>query len=85
MGMTTYYLRFPRTPGRHEKIWDHAAGSVIASEAGAIVTDIHGRPLDFGQGARLENNRGVICASADVHGRIIEAIDQLGIDADSKD
>ncbi len=84
-GQADAYLRLPTRAGYVEKIWDHAAGSIIASEAGAVVTDIHGRPLDFGQGARLERNRGVICASPDVHGKIIEAIDQLGIDAESKD
>ncbi|MEE2719044.1 MAG: 3'(2'),5'-bisphosphate nucleotidase [Planctomycetota bacterium] len=84
-GQADAYLRLPTRAGYVEKIWDHAAGSVIAREAGAIVTDIHGRPLDFGQGARLERNRGVICASPDVHGCIIGAIDQLGIDAESKD
>ena len=84
-GQADAYLRLPTRAGYVEKIWDHAAGSAIASEAGALVTDIHGRPLDFGHGARLERNRGVICASPDVHTAIIEAIDQLGIDAESKD
>ena len=38
-----------------------------------------GRPLDFSHGSRLEQNRGVICATPAFHGRIIEAIDALGI------
>jgi len=83
-GQADAYLRLPTRAGYVEKIWDHAAGSLIAAEGGAIVSDIHGRPLDFGQGARLERNRGVICASPDVHGRIIEAIEELGIDAESR-
>ena len=75
------YLRLPTRPGYVEKIWDHAAGSLIATEAGAVVTDVSGNKLDFSHGKRLEQNRGVICAHPDVHGRIIQTIAQLGIGA----
>lgn len=34
-------LRFPK-PGYREKIWDHAAGAVIVTEAGAKITDAAG-------------------------------------------
>jgi len=75
------YLRLPTSATYVEKIWDHAAGSCIALEAGAVVTDITGVPLDFTQGRRLEANRGIVCASAGLHPRLIEAIDALGIGA----
>jgi 3'(2'), 5'-bisphosphate nucleotidase len=64
-----------------EKIWDHAAGMLIAQEAGAIVSDITGEPLDFSCGRRLEKNRGVICAAPGLHHRIIESIERLAIGA----
>ncbi|MCH7572249.1 MAG: 3'(2'),5'-bisphosphate nucleotidase [Planctomycetes bacterium] len=73
------YLRMPIGADYVEKIWDHAAGMLIATEAGAVVSDITGKPLDFTQGWRLETNRGVICAAEGLHSRIIEAIDALGI------
>jgi len=73
------YLRLPTKPGYVERIWDHAAGSLVATEAGATVSDVAGAPLDFSCGMGLERNRGVICASPEVHGRIIEAIDRLGL------
>lgn len=79
-GQADAYLRLPTRAGYVEKIWDHAAGTAIAIEAGAVVTDIHGHPLDFRHGPRLEMNRGVICAQPEIHVRIIEAIGQLGID-----
>lgn len=82
-GQADGYLRLPTRAGYVEKIWDHAAGSIIATEGGAIVSDIHGRPLDFGCGGLLERNRGVICATSDVHASIIGAIRTLGIDAES--
>jgi 3'(2'), 5'-bisphosphate nucleotidase len=75
------YLRLPTSATYVEKTWDHAAGSCIALEAGARVTDITGTPLDFGTGRRLEHNRGILCASAGLHERIIEAIEVLNIGA----
>ena len=75
------YLRIPTRKDYVEKIWDHAAGSIIAAEAGAVVTDVSGTPLDFGQGRRLEANRGIVCAVSAAHPMIIRAIDELGIAA----
>ena len=80
-GQADAYLRMPTGKFYVEKIWDHAAGSIIATEAGAVVTDITGSALDFTHGRRLEANRGIVCASPHVHGRIIEAIESLGIGA----
>ncbi|MHC4218018.1 MAG: 3'(2'),5'-bisphosphate nucleotidase [Planctomycetota bacterium] len=78
-GQADAYLRMPTRKDYVEKIWDHAAGMLIAQEAGAVVTDITGSPLDFTHGRRLETNRGVICAAAGVHAQIIETVGALGI------
>ena len=78
-GQADAYLRLPTSRTYVEKIWDHAGGSIIASEAGAIVTDITGAPLDFGHGARLTANRGVIAAAEGLHPRLIEASMALGL------
>ncbi len=80
-GQADAYLRMPARKDYVEKIWDHAAGSLIAQEAGAVVTDVMGTPLDFGQGRRLEANRGVVCAVGAAHPMIIRAIEELGIAA----
>ncbi|MEE8156239.1 MAG: 3'(2'),5'-bisphosphate nucleotidase [Phycisphaerales bacterium] len=80
-GQADAYLRMPTSRTYVEKIWDHAAGSIIATEAGAVVTDITGAALDFTHGRQLETNRGIVCAAPHVHGRIIKAIDRLGIGA----
>ena len=80
-GQADAYLRMPTRKDYVEKIWDHAAGSIIAAEAGAVVTDVSGAPLDFGRGRRLEANRGVVCAASSAHPMIIRAIDELGIAA----
>lgn len=78
-GQAEAYLRLPTRRDYVEKIWDHAAGMIVAEEAGAIVTDVLGRPLDFSKGAGLSANRGVICASRAFHGPIRQAISALGL------
>ena len=75
-GQADAYLRLPSRPGYVEAIWDHAAGVLIAQQAGAVVTDIDGKPLDFSTGERLERNRGIVCASPSAHAAIIAAIAQ---------
>ncbi|CAA2982274.1 SAL1 phosphatase-like [Olea europaea subsp. europaea] len=53
------YLRFPRE-GYREKIWDHAAGYMVVAEAGGIVTDAAGNPLNFSRGRYLDLDTGII-------------------------
>ncbi|CAI5979608.1 unnamed protein product [Closterium sp. NIES-64] len=48
-GDAAIYMRFP-PDGYREKIWDHAAGSLVISEAGGQVCDAAGQPLDFSRG-----------------------------------
>ncbi|MGE0190874.1 MAG: inositol monophosphatase family protein [Planctomycetota bacterium] len=67
------YLRIPTDEARRENVWDHAAGFVVATEAGALVTDIDGHELDFTRGATLEANRGILCATPAVHAALLEA------------
>ncbi|GMH05661.1 hypothetical protein Nepgr_007501 [Nepenthes gracilis] len=52
-GDAEVYMKFART-GYKEKIWDHAAGVLIVQEAGGVVTDAGGLPLDFSKGLYLE-------------------------------
>jgi 3'(2'), 5'-bisphosphate nucleotidase len=78
-GEADIYLRLPTSADYRERIWDHAAGALIVAEAGGIVTDISGRPLDFRHGRELANNRGVIVTNRRLHERVIEAVAALGI------
>lgn len=78
-GQADAYLRLPTRKDYVERIWDHAAGSLIAIESGCAVTDIFGRALDFSQGRGLEKNKGIVCAPPRVHGLMVEAISALGI------
>ena len=78
-GEADAYLRLPKNNVYREKIWDHAAGALVVTEAGGRVTDIHGRDLDFAKGYTLENNRGVIVTNGRLHERIIDVIRELGV------
>ena len=78
-GQADAYLRLPTSKSYVEKIWDHAAGCLIATESGAVVTDASGTELDFHHGRRLEKNRGVICAIPAYHTDIIKIIATLGV------
>jgi 3'(2'), 5'-bisphosphate nucleotidase len=38
------------------------------------VSDVHGAPLDFSRGRRLEDNRGVVATNRRIHGEVLAAI-----------
>jgi 3'(2'), 5'-bisphosphate nucleotidase len=73
-GQADVYLRLPTRADYREKIWDHAAGVLIVEEAGGMVTDISGRPLEFTHGRELAANRGVIVTNGRLHGRVQSAL-----------
>lgn len=78
-GEAEAYLRLPRDQVYREKIWDHAAGLLVVTEAGGRVTDISGMDLDFSQGYRLEDNRGVVATNTPVHEELLQAIKDLDV------
>lgn len=52
--------------------WDIAAAALIASEAGARVTDRHGAALRFNRASA--RNAGVVAAGAELHARLMLAL-----------
>ncbi len=73
-GEASIYLRLPSRPGYREKVWDHAAGTVIVTEAGGRVTDIHGRPLDLGRGRDLGETGGIVVTNGPLHAAVLAAV-----------
>jgi len=75
-GEASVYLRLPspQSPDYRERIWDHAAGSIIIEEAGGKVTDAFGAPLDFSQGKILAMNQGVVATNGRLHDIVLEAV-----------
>ncbi len=72
-GDASIYLRLPSSKTYREKIWDHAAGFIVVSEAGGAVTDAYGRRLDFSRGRTLDGNRGVVATNGLLHGAVLDA------------
>ena len=73
-GEAEVYLRLPTRKDYTEKIWDHAGGVSIVTEAGGTVTDVSGKELDFTLGPELIENRGVIVTNGRLHDRVLAAV-----------
>ena len=73
-GDASIYLRLPTRADYVEKIWDHAAGKFVVEQAGGVVTDVTGAPLDFSHGARLSANSGVVATDGRFHDQVIDAV-----------
>lgn len=65
-------------PNYKEKIWDQAAGLIVAEEAGGMVTDLDGKKLDFTRGRTLANNRGVLASNSKLHQAALDALRAAG-------
>jgi 3'(2'), 5'-bisphosphate nucleotidase len=65
-------------PDYQEKIWDHAAGSLVLHEAGGRISDLEGRPLDFTTGRSLLHNRGVLASNGTLHAPALDALRKIG-------
>jgi 3'(2'), 5'-bisphosphate nucleotidase len=81
-GEAEIYLRLPTRADYREKIWDHAAGALVVTEAGGAVTDVAGKPLEFHHGRELIANRGVIATNGRLHARVLEALRKAGVSRD---
>lgn len=76
-GDAELYMRLSRIGStRPHKGWDHLPGAHLVLAGGGMVTGLDGEPLDFSQGANL-NNKGIIASNGTIHGQIIDAVQQL--------
>ncbi|KAG5512698.1 hypothetical protein RHGRI_038881 [Rhododendron griersonianum] len=67
------YLRFPHK-GYREKIWDHAAGAIVVTEAGGVVTNAGRNPLDFSKGRYLDLDTGIIVTNPKLMPMLLKAV-----------
>ena len=73
-GKASVYMNLLK-PGQEdyrETIWDYAAGVIVVEEAGGVVTDVDGQPLDFSQGKKLTNNCGILATNGVLHPQLLE-------------
>ncbi len=59
------------------KPWDYAAGSLIAAEAGAVLTDFVGGPLDIFQ------SKGHVTTNGRIHDALVQAVGPMMVEAAS--
>ncbi|XP_057965742.1 SAL1 phosphatase isoform X1 [Malania oleifera] len=67
------YLRLPRE-GYREKIWDHAAGCIVVTEAGGVVRDAAGNSLDFSKGRYLDVDTGIVVTNQKLMPPLLKAV-----------
>lgn len=63
--MPACYFKFPKEEQGGGSIWDYAASSVIAKEAGAVATDIYGLELKLNNRETTFMNKGGILYATD--------------------
>jgi len=76
-GHASIYLRLHRNGGYREKIWDHAAGTIILAEAGGRVTDLDDKMLDFSEGTRLNTRGGIVATNGRLHEKVLNAANEV--------
>ncbi len=76
-GEASLYLRLPTRPGYREKIWDHAAGSLLVTEAGGRVSHVDGAELDFAAGRTLPNGTGIVVSNGRLHEAVLRAVREV--------
>ena len=60
-------------PGSIMHLWDLCAASIVLEEAGGVLTDAYGQPIDYRQ-TDTANRRGVVAANSARHAAIIEKL-----------
>jgi len=69
------FLRIPHK-GYIETVWDHAAGSIVVTEAGGMVKDASGNDLDFSKGRYLNRDRGIIATNKYLMPVVLKAVQE---------
>lgn len=76
-GELLFRLLNPGKENYKECIWDQAAGAIILEEAGGMITDLTGAPLDFTRGRKLEGNTGVFASNGKLHEAGLKAVKEV--------
>ncbi|MBN2554873.1 MAG: inositol monophosphatase family protein [Anaerolineales bacterium] len=72
-----YRLTSSGRPPGSECIWDHAAGTLVVTEAGGKITDLNGKELDFTKGRTLAVNEGVLVSNGILHDAALETYQRV--------
>ncbi|KAL6707203.1 hypothetical protein ACN47E_004750 [Coniothyrium glycines] len=79
LGATDVMVRIPKTEDRFTYIWDHAGGHLLFQEAGGLIKDFNGKPIDFSHGRQIkgEHNFGMIAAMPGYFENIDRAVQSI--------
>jgi 3'(2'), 5'-bisphosphate nucleotidase len=83
VGACDVMIRIPSKQDYRPYVWDHAGGQLIFQETGGKVTDLDGKPFDFGKGRTLGKTDGWVVAIPHVHRQVLEAVNQVRTDTKS--
>ena len=77
-GGAEIYTRLPKKT-YVEWIWDHAPGRIVIEEAGGIQTDTNGNIINYGFGAKMDENvDGVIASPGGLfHSKLVETLQAI--------
>ncbi|MDF3129790.1 inositol monophosphatase family protein [Kiritimatiellaeota bacterium B1221] len=73
------YFKFPKPELGGGSIWDYAATACICTEAGGVVTDLFGDPLDLNRkDSTFMNHRGFVYATdPELHARVRGEVEKI--------
>ncbi|KAK6521101.1 hypothetical protein TWF506_001335 [Arthrobotrys conoides] len=80
LGEAEIYLRLPSSMKYEEKIWDHAAGSLVVEEAGGVAFDMYGDKLDFTTGRTFKRNKGVIVMPKAIQEDVVRVVREVAVE-----
>ncbi|WP_201456336.1 inositol monophosphatase family protein [Chlamydia sp. 17-3921] len=74
-GFVDFFIRYPFISTR-ARTWDHAPGAFLVEEAGGVVTDLLGAPLDYSRQDFFLDNHPIILASGnqEIHETTLQAL-----------
>lgn len=62
---------------RYAKAWDHAGAMLLFEETGGLITDVHGKKIDFTVGRKMSGNFGFVAAPRDLHARVLDTVHEV--------
>jgi 3'(2'), 5'-bisphosphate nucleotidase len=79
LGSSDVMVRLPTGRDRYTYTWDHAGGQLIYQEAGGVIKDLDGGPIDFGQGRKLlgQRNYGAVAAMPWAFDTVMRAVQEI--------
>jgi 3'(2'), 5'-bisphosphate nucleotidase len=79
-GAAELYSRNPSPKFGAQYYWDHAAGVLLVQEAGGLVTDLEGKPIDWTCGDRMTANEGIFATrSPELHAHFQPIFEKHGM------